>query len=235
MVHSSAINQGGPGNAFAPKIGNLQILDTGKTSLTLSALVNFTNPTEYSATVPYIDINILTNGTLLGHATARSVAVGPGENSNIPVTAIWDPFAMGGEEARAVGVELLSQYISGETFGCGTMRTGRLTYILGFNTTLTLRTHNDSIPSQPSLGRALARFAVEMPTPSLGPPGEDDGDGDDDGTGKKGPHFIEDATVICLTLLVIWTVLIPVDDRCISLPVRLRLHYYHRCAHQQYM
>jgi len=119
LVHSSAINRGGPGNAFAPRIDNLQILDTGKTSLTISALVNFTNPTEYFATVPYIDINILVNGTLLGHATAKSVAVAPGENVNLPVTAIWDPSAMGGEKGRAVGVELLSQYISGK---CSRMR-----------------------------------------------------------------------------------------------------------------
>lgn len=125
LGYSSAINRGGPGKTFAPKVGNLQILDTGKTSLTLSALVNFTNPTEYFATVPYIDINILTNGTLLGHAVAKSVAVAPGDNFNIPVTAVWDPFAMGGEEARAVGVEFLSQYISGAISRRGTVETGR--------------------------------------------------------------------------------------------------------------
>lgn len=101
--------------AFTPKIGHLQILDTSNTSLTIHALVNLTNPTEYSAVVPYVDIHILTNGTLLGHATAKSLSVGPGVNVNIPVTAIWDPLSMGGEEARAVGIEFLSQYISGES------------------------------------------------------------------------------------------------------------------------
>jgi len=80
--------------------------------------------------------------------------------------------------------------------------------MLGYNTTLTLRTHDGSIPSQPSLGRALARFAVEIPTPSLGSPAEDDGDGDGDddddgGKGRRGPHFIEDATVCLLRVRVI--------------------------------
>jgi hypothetical protein len=76
-------------------------------------MVNITNPTEYSATVPFVDINILTNGTLLGHATARDVTVVPGVNTNILVTAVWDPRTMGGEEGHRVGVEFLSQYISG--------------------------------------------------------------------------------------------------------------------------
>lgn len=107
-----AIKRGGVGS-FAPKIGNLQILDTGKTSLTLTALVNFTNPTEYSATVPFVDINILTNDTLLGHATAKDIRVVPGNNTNILVTAVWDPRTLGGEEGHQVGVEFLSQYISG--------------------------------------------------------------------------------------------------------------------------
>ncbi|THX44371.1 hypothetical protein D6D10_00510 [Aureobasidium pullulans] len=158
------IKRGGVGS-FTPKIGNLQIIDTGKTSLTLTASVNFTNPTEYSATVPFVDIHILTNGTLLGHATAKDIKVVPGVNTNILVTAVWDPQTMGGEEGHHVGVEFLSQYIS------------------GYNTTLTLRAHEGTIPAQPSLGRALSKFAVDLPTPNLRGGGEE---------GEK--HFIQDAT-----------------------------------------
>ena len=88
-------------------------METSTTSLTLSALVNLTNPTEYSATVPFIDIHIYNNGSLLGHATAKNIVVGPGDNDNLPVTAVWDPLTSGGETAKAVGIELLSQYISG--------------------------------------------------------------------------------------------------------------------------
>ncbi|KAH0385066.1 hypothetical protein KCU92_g3864, partial [Aureobasidium melanogenum] len=169
------IKRGGVGS-FAPKIGNLQILDTGKTSLTLTALVNFTNPTEYSATVPFVDINILTNDTLLGHATAKDIRVVPGNNTNILVTAVWDPRTLGGEEGHQVGVEFLSQYIS------------------GFNTTLSLRAHEGTIPAQPSLGRALSRFGVDLPTPNLRGGGGGDGSG-----GKNEKHFIQDATMHLIT------------------------------------
>ncbi|KAH0265887.1 hypothetical protein KCU91_g11144, partial [Aureobasidium melanogenum] len=172
------IKRGGVGS-FAPKIGNLQILDTGKTSLTLTALVNFTNPTEYSATVPFVDINILTNDTLLGHATAKDVHVVPGNNTNILVTAVWDPRTLGGEQGHRVGVEFLSQYIS------------------GFNTTLSLRTHKGTIPAQPSLGRALSKFGVDLPTPNLRGGG---GGGDGGGSGDKNEkHFIQDATMHLIT------------------------------------
>lgn len=57
----------------------------------------------------------MSNGSLLGHATVKSVIVAPGVNINIPVTAVWDPLTLGGKSSRAVGVELLSQYISGES------------------------------------------------------------------------------------------------------------------------
>lgn len=65
----------------------------------------------------------------------------------------------------------------------------------GFNTTLTLRTHEGSIPSQPALGRALKGFEFEMPTPSLHGPPQDGDDDDDDDEDDSGPHFIKDATV----------------------------------------
>lgn len=96
------------------KMGNLSIVDTSKTAITLQAYVNFTNPTNYSATVPYFNINILVNDTVLGQATARGVNVRPGNNTNIMVTAVWDPFTNSGEEGKAVGKEMLSQYVSGK-------------------------------------------------------------------------------------------------------------------------
>ncbi|KAL1302624.1 hypothetical protein AAFC00_002995 [Neodothiora populina] len=189
VVPVKPINRGNIG-AFKPEISNLQILETGKSSITFSALVNFTNPTEYSAVVPYVDIHILTNGTLLGHATAKTLSIGPGMNTNIPVTAVWDPMVMGGQHARAVGIEFLSQYIS------------------GYNTTITLRTYEGTIPSQPALGRALEDFQVDLPTPNLrGPPR--DGEGDGNGDGEEGPHFIEDATMHLFTSTATFTLLSP--------------------------
>ncbi len=111
-------DEGGDGgkdqlNALNLKIGNLSIVDTSYTSITLEARVNLTNPTNYSATVPYFNINILVNGTHLGQATAKNVKVHPGNNTNIVISAVWDPYTNGGSEGKTVGKELLSQYISG--------------------------------------------------------------------------------------------------------------------------
>ena len=184
-----AIGQRDGIKSVSPKIWNLQILDTTKSSLTIAALVNFTNPTDYSATVPFADVHIFNNGSLLGHATTKTITVRPGNNTNIPVTAIWDPLSFGGKDAHKVGVELLSQYIS------------------GYNTTITIRTHNGSIPSQPALGQVLSKFPVELPTPPLGDPIPSDPDdpndppkdGDDKDPTRKQPAFISDATMHLLT------------------------------------
>lgn len=157
--------------------------------MTLSALVNITNPTEYSASVPYIDIHILNNGSILGHATARDLHLVPGANDNMLIKAVWDPPSLGGAKGAEVGRELLSQYIS------------------GWNTTLTLQTHEGSVPNQPSLGKALSKFKVEMPTPSLGPPRRrhDNGKGEE----EEGPHFMEDATMHLFTSTATFTLLSP--------------------------
>lgn len=76
-------------------------------------MMNFINPTEYSATVPYMDIHLLVNDTILGHATARNIRVVPGKNTGIPIQGIWQPSVLGGNHGVAIGRELLSQYISG--------------------------------------------------------------------------------------------------------------------------
>ena len=91
----------------------MKILDTSETSLSIQAQVNFTNPTEYSAHVPFVSINILNNGTTLGQATTKDVVVVPGVNENMIVEALWDPLHLSGQTGRAIGRELLSQYISG--------------------------------------------------------------------------------------------------------------------------
>ena len=97
--------------SFSPEIGALRILETTKTTILLQAKVNITNPTEYSATVPYVNIQMLNNGSILGHATAREVQVVPGANTDILVKALWDPE---NETALDIGRELLSQYVSGK-------------------------------------------------------------------------------------------------------------------------
>jgi len=72
-------------------------------------------------------------------------------------------------------------------------------YLIGFNTTLTLKTHNGTIPSQPGLGEALSSLKIEIPTPKLTPPKNPNHPDDDDDEDDKAPHFIDDATV-CTSL-----------------------------------
>ena len=43
----------------------MSIIETTKDAITLEASVSFNNPTEYSAMVPFADINILSNGTYM--------------------------------------------------------------------------------------------------------------------------------------------------------------------------
>ena len=98
---------------------------------------------------------------------------------------------MGGKEAKLVGRELLSQYIS------------------GWNTTLTLRTHSGTIPSQPALGRALSKFEIELATPRLHAPSP--GNPEDPGSPANGSdtHFIKDATMHLITSTATFTLLSP--------------------------
>lgn len=108
-----------PISGFNPKIGALQILDTTKSTLTLAAKFNVTNPTEYAATVPYVNLHVLCNGTILGYAVARNLSVVPGSNHDLEVTAVWDPTSSsrdGKDDGQGVrvGRELISQYISGK-------------------------------------------------------------------------------------------------------------------------
>ncbi len=147
----------------------------------LQARVNFTNPTEYSAQIPYFNIHILNNGSIIGDATAQNISVTPGNNSNILVQAIWDPTRFGGKKADKIGRELLSQYIS------------------GFNTTLTFKAHKNSIPHQPDLGQALRKFPIQIPTPRIATTGPD----------VDKPHFIDDATFHLFSSTATFTIISP--------------------------
>ncbi|KAK3985795.1 hypothetical protein QBC44DRAFT_345051 [Cladorrhinum sp. PSN332] len=149
-----------------PKVGNIEILDTTSDSISLSALVNITNPTPYSATIPFISIHIENNGSTLGEAHVRNLDIKQGENTNLLVSAKWQP-TMGGKKAIKRGRDVLSEYVS------------------GFNTTITVRTYNGSIPSQPDLGQALSRLNLTIAAPRLQLPGNDE---------DEKSHFLRDAT-----------------------------------------
>ncbi|CZT08744.1 hypothetical protein WAI453_006133 [Rhynchosporium graminicola] len=184
IIPVKPISKGGDIRQFQPQVGELKVLSTSRTSLNLEARVNFTNPTEYSAQIPYFNIHILNNGSIIGDATANNIKVKSGNNTNILVQATWDPSKFGGKKAAEIGRELLSQYIS------------------GYNTTLTFQTHKDSIPHQPDLGKALSKFHIEIPTPRLGSNGSNDG---------EKPHFIDDATFHLLSSTATFTLISPLQ------------------------
>ena len=75
--------------------------------------MNFTNPTDYSVDIPYFNINILSNGSVMGNTTVRNMKLVPGHNADVAVEATWDPLGKGDKKAKDIGKELLSRFISG--------------------------------------------------------------------------------------------------------------------------
>jgi hypothetical protein len=172
----------------APEIGRVEITGTTPSSISIQATVNLTNPTEYSARIPYISIYVENNGTTLGEAFAENLSVKPGNNTNLLISATWNP-SMGGEEGIRRGRDLLSEYIS------------------GYNTSITIRTHAGTIPSLPALGTALSRLNFTLPAPRLRLPGDGSDDDDDDSDGQA--HFIRDATFHILSSTASFTLVSP--------------------------
>jgi len=105
-----------------PEIKGMEVVDSTETSLTLQTRVNMTNPTDYSATIPFCNVSIWVNNTRVGYAWASQQHIVPGPN-DLTARASW--------EVGKVGGEWLSQYIS------------------GYNTTLTIKSHAGSIPNFP--------------------------------------------------------------------------------------
>ncbi|EME38561.1 hypothetical protein DOTSEDRAFT_75917 [Dothistroma septosporum NZE10] len=171
-------------DSIHPKLVDLKIINTTETSLHLAIKLNITNTTPYSASIPYVNIHVLKNGSLIAHATAQNLNIITGNNSYLEVEATYDPLSLGGSEAKEIGRQLISQYIS------------------HYNTTITLQMHEASFPGNPTLGRALSHFPIEIAAPSLSGGGK----GGDDG---KGSHFIEDATMHLITSTATFLLLSP--------------------------
>jgi hypothetical protein len=149
--------------------------------------VNITNPTPYSAHIPFISIHVESNGTTIGEAFAENLDIKPGNNTELSVSATWNP-SMGGDKGLRRGRDLLSEYLS------------------GYNTTVTIRTHAGTIPSLPLLGKALSRFNFTLPAPRLRLPGDDDNE-DENEDGQA--HFIRDATFHVLSSTATFTLVSP--------------------------
>jgi hypothetical protein len=161
----------------------MRILDTTPTSITLQALVNITNPSPYTAHVPFANVHVLHNGSVVGEATVQNVDIVRGVNSDLLVTAKWEP-ERAGKQARQIGRDFISQYLS------------------GFNTTMTIKAHRGSIPGQPIISEALSRFNVSLAAPKLDLPGESD---------EEKSHFIRDATFHLFSSTATFTLYSPLD------------------------
>ena len=100
------------------QIGQLALSQTTKSSVSLTAMVSFTNPTNYSASLPYADVNLSWNHTLLGHATVKDIDIHPGRNTNVGLQAVWNPQHQSGSTGVECSRELISRYVSGEKLPC---------------------------------------------------------------------------------------------------------------------
>lgn len=198
---SAILSNGTNLTSLNPKVGDIRIRETTESSIFLTAHVNFTNPTVYTAQVPYVNINILNNGSIVGRASAKNVVVANGNNTGIAVEVVWDPSGLGGKKGAAIARELLSQYVS------------------GWNTTLTFQTHEGTFPLHPNLGKALSKFNVTIPTPRLGPSrkddSDDDGEDDEEDPHKDAPKFIKDAVFHFFSSTASFTLLSPIQHTTI--------------------
>jgi hypothetical protein len=98
---------------FNPRVVSLQLRDTTESSMLVSSQVNFTNPTNYSATIPFADFLILYNDTTVAHITAHDIFIAPGNNTYVPFDFSWCPLELSGPDGVDAGRTLLSSYISG--------------------------------------------------------------------------------------------------------------------------
>ncbi|KAE8353904.1 hypothetical protein BDV28DRAFT_132167 [Aspergillus coremiiformis] len=161
---------GGSLHRLSPRIESIELGPTTESSLAMKARVNVTNPSAYSASVPFVDLTLMYNQTKVAHVTARDLMIVPGVNSGIYADFQWNPLALGGPAGVTAGQDMLSQYVS------------------GYNTSVTIRSHKGTIPALPELGQALSRLGLEVQIPRVpvsGNPGGEDG--------KQ--KFIQDATL----------------------------------------
>ncbi|KAI1426352.1 hypothetical protein F5Y12DRAFT_784061 [Xylaria sp. FL1777] len=166
-----------------PKIGSLRVVDSSSTSLTIQALVNLTNPTMYTAYIPFVNVHLVSNGTVLGDGTLQNVGIHSGINTDLLVTATWNP-AKEDPHSRGIGRDLISQYLS------------------GFNTSITVKPHLNSIPGQPLICKALSRFNATFAVPRLSLPGDSPG---------ENSHFIRDASFHVLSSTATFTLVSPLQ------------------------
>jgi hypothetical protein len=160
-------------NHLNPRVVSLELKDTTETSLLVSTQMNFTNPTDYSAKIPFVDVLMFYNETALAHIVARNISIIPGHNANVSIEFLWSPLDIGGADGKQAGRSLMASVAS------------------GYNTTVTIKTYQGTIPSLPKIGQGLSAIPIDVSVPRLSDPGSPD-NGDEDGNNSR---FIQDSTV----------------------------------------
>ncbi|KAI2787411.1 hypothetical protein POX_f07775 [Penicillium oxalicum] len=178
-----------------PTVASMELGETTKTSLGVNVLVNLTNPTDHSATIPFFDVKMIYNNTAIGHLIVRNASIVPGNNTRVPVQMLWAPY----DESGPSGVELGRKFVS--------------SYISGANLTLQIQTHEGTFPTLPDLGKALSAIPFNVPVPHMSIPRAPGDDGDEDG---KPPRFIQDATLHLFSSTVEFAVYSPMVDTNIT-------------------
>ncbi|KAI5918778.1 hypothetical protein F4810DRAFT_690511 [Camillea tinctor] len=176
-------------SSIDPQVGSVKVLDTSVDSVTIQAVVNITNPTPYTAHVPFVNVHVLKNGSIIGDATIENVDIAQGLNTDLIVTAKWNP-SMGGTKGRKIGRDLMSQYIS------------------GWNTSITVKAHPESIPGQREISEALSQFDVSFAAPRLDLPGD---------TPEEKSHFVRDATFHFFSSTATFTLISPLEHNTLYL------------------
>ncbi|ATY62084.1 hypothetical protein A9K55_009065 [Cordyceps militaris] len=188
-----------------PQVGNIWVRNTTSTAVRLECAVNFTNPTPYKASVPFINLHFFSGDDILGDVTVQDLLVGQGNVTNVTVSASWDPAGLGGERSRLAGRKLISDYLSGK------------------NTTITIRSHRGSVPSLPELGEALSRIHVSIPTPRLELPGDGHAP-----TNTSAPGFLREAFFHLLTSSATFVLVSPLRHNTVHIEsIRATAFYNH--------
>ncbi|KAJ5232458.1 hypothetical protein N7468_005414 [Penicillium chermesinum] len=180
-------------NLIDPNIVSIHIDETTESSLQVSAVMNFTNPTEYTAEIPFVDFLMLYNSTPVAHVVARNFSLGLGSNSDAVLQITWGPLEIGGPNGTKAGRSLISSYISGS------------------NTTVTIRAHEGTIPALPELGKAMSDLEIVIPLPPFSGPGSPDDDG-----GDKRTPLLQDATLHLWSSTADFLLFSPLEEKSIT-------------------
>lgn len=100
---------------FNPRIVSLLLGESTESSLQMITAMNFTNPTQYTAHIPFFDVLLLYNNTPVAHVIARNFSLAQGNNSDSIFEISWNPLEIGGPSGVEAGRSLISSYISGKS------------------------------------------------------------------------------------------------------------------------